>query len=621
MVSLSNKSFVGKKKKQEMDPLKPNIPLRVLLVLTFIGTTVVGGYYPYAFFKQLEKDKALQEYDAVVKQAEVSFQEGMTNKVETLRTVDTIMRSTCPLASTWPNCSVTPEIFDTLSDSMQVVGGMSAVGTMPLLSTSNQKEIYEFEHYASQVYLDAGISSFGLWTYPNSSVRGIVSYTPELGIFHDLEGNPDSPNDYLTPVMHLTGISYDDFAALFVMFNVNYEAARMDAIDDAINCFNEATSANNSTEDCYRISDIVAPQASTEIALSALTVYPQSIEGELKGLSFVTHYWSTVIASSIASYVSGMVVVLSTNTRVFTYFVENGETGDALEGDLHDPDEDHTRHFFIVNIQGKGDVEYMIEFYASKSYYEAFEDNRAVYACVTGVSISVITAFLFFLYDLFLSRSAREQAVIIATKRAFVRYISHEIRTPLNTVNIGLKVLMQELVRIPAFVASISSTEGDSRVDEVQLEEKQKELLDLVMEIEESSGTAVNILNDLINYDKISMNNMMLELELLDGLALLEGTYNPFLLQARQKNIEMSLNINREVIMKLSGGSDKVQTSDSHRCDIRIIGDSVKLTQVFRNLLSNALKFTPVNGQVQVKGVLITTIYALLCLKKCFVLE
>ena len=126
---------------------------------------------------------------------------------------------------------------------------------------------------------------------------------------------------------------------------------------------------------------------------------------------------------------------------------------------------------------------------------------------------------LFALYDYFLSRSAREHAVILATKRAFVRYISHEIRTPLNTVNIGLKVLMQELVGLPAFLAPPSPSSPQHTVSAPhlslshQFEEKQKELLDLVLEVEDSSDTAVGILNDLINYDKISMNNMLLELE------------------------------------------------------------------------------------------------------------
>ena len=498
----------------------PNFNLRLLVLIILVIFTILAGYLPYTFFKYLEYSRAIEEYQSVVKQTEVSFQIGISNKLESLHTVGTLMRSTCPSADTWPNCSINPELFDELSVHLKKMGGMQSLGTAPLISASRPQELLQFEHYASQVYLDAGISSFGLWSYPNSTVRGIVAVNGTGDIIHDTGGNPLSTNDYLAPLLHFTGTTTISASAGSVLFNLNHEPLRLDAIGDAVQCM-EATVSSEDTNTCDRITDFVVPQhTGFEIAPAAMIIYPLAIEGELKLLVIATHYWGDVIEFSIPDYVHGLVIVLSTKVRTFTYLFNDGKVGTPVEGDTHDRDEDHrSKHSFVASVHGKDDVEYTVNLYASTAYYSSFEDNRAVYACAIGVSIAVITAVLFALYDYFLSRSAREHAVILATKRAFVRYISHEIRTPLNTVNIGLKVLMQELVGLPAFLAPPSPSSPQHTVSAPhlslshQFEEKQKELLDLVLEVEDSSDTAVGILNDLINYDKISMNNMLLELE------------------------------------------------------------------------------------------------------------
>jgi signal transduction histidine kinase len=480
--------------------------------------------------------------------------------------------------------------------------------------------VVEFEHYASEVYLSAGITSFGTWSYPNSSVRGIASVDAS-GLFHDTMGNPNSTNDYLAPIIHFTGTTQRASAAGSVLFNINYEPLRLDAIGDAVQCFEEALAAGNSTMHCQRITDFVVPQLNFEIAPAAMMVHPVSIQGSLKALVFSTQYWGDLIDFSIPAYVSGLVVVVSTESNSFTYNVVDGGTSVPVEGDFHS--HDSSRHSFIADIQGKDGIYYTVSIYASDTYYAGFEDNRAVYACIIGVVIAVMMVGLFFLYDYFLSRSAREHAVILATKRAFVRYISHEIRTPLNTVNIGLKVLMQELGSLTALIAATSSfastatssssstpcSETDAPTppspahctSEALIDEKQRDLLALVLEIEDSSDTAVGILNDLINYDKISMNNMNLELQVLDVWQLLRESYEPFLMQARQKNLRMTLVLDCDDEEEAPGVAGGVGDHESVRA-VRIIGDSVKLKQVLRNLLSNALKFTPHHGNIEVSG-------------------
>ena len=67
-------------------------------------------------------------------------------------------------------------------------------------------------------------------------------------------------------------------------------------------------------------------------------------------------------------------------------------------------------------------------------------------------------------------------------------------------------------------------------------------------------------------------------------------------MQARQKNLHMTLSLEGE------GRRPPATSKASSLVQLRVIGDAVKLTQVMRNLLSNALKFTPQDGRIEVSG-------------------
>ena len=100
----------------------------------------------------------------------------------------------------------------------------------------------------------------------------------------------------------------------------------------------------------------------------------------------------------------------------------------------------------------------------------------------------------------------------------FIRYVAHEVRTPLNVVILGLKVLVRLL------------DSGAHR----------DECMRTINEIAFSSSEAVNILNDMLLYDKIESNVMKLELEDLEIWDLVVETTTPFRLQVRLVFVQFS---------------------------------------------------------------------------------
>ena len=190
----------------------------------------------------------------------------------------------------------------------------------------------------------------------------------------------------------------------------------------------------------------------------------------------------------------------------------------------------------------------------------------------------------------------------LQTRLNLMRYISHEMRSPLNTVFMGLQLLQNDISGvITSTRRSIAMLRKDTRLmSEAQFKDRKeklqaafsnvattmKDLLDTCDMVKESASVALETLNDMLTFDKIDENKLVLEVEDLNVWTFASETVKPFNINAIKAQVSLTVEC-------AEMEQDWVQ-----RSVIKV--DKFKLNQVLRNFLSNALKFcSPANGEVK----------------------
>src|SRR6266567_170841 len=142
-------------------------------------------------------------------------------------------------------------------------------------------------------------------------------------------------------------------------------------------------------------------------------------------------------------------------------------------------------------------------------------------------------------------------------KSEFLANMSHELRTPLNAIIGFSEVLTERMFG--------------------ELNEKQDEYL---KDIYGSGQHLLSLINDILDLSKIEAGRMELELAGFD----LPSAIDNALILVRERATRRGITLGR--------------TLDEHLGMVR--GDERKVKQVLLNLLSNALKFTPEGGRIEV---------------------
>ncbi|WP_417684425.1 sensor histidine kinase [Roseibium sp.] len=154
------------------------------------------------------------------------------------------------------------------------------------------------------------------------------------------------------------------------------------------------------------------------------------------------------------------------------------------------------------------------------------------------------------------SRRRAEEANL--AKSRFLATMSHELRTPLNAI-LGFSEVMKDEVLGPMHNSNYKSYAGD---------------------IHSSGSHLLNLINEILDLSRIEAGRHELQEEAVNLQDVIEESCNMMQIRAKAKDIKI------------------YQSYEDHLP--KVWGDERALRQVVLNLVSNAVKFTPVGGVVRI---------------------
>lgn len=252
------------------------------------------------------------------------------------------------------------------------------------------------------------------------------------------------------------------------------------------------------------------------------------------------------------------VISLSKESRkIFELKDEVSHTFDALTSRIHDQDVEQFETLMLQSIAGRKD-------FSLECRMVRRDGSVKHILCIGATVVSSDTVALKGTFQDITEQKSIEENLKEAKRLAeeantaksrFLANMSHEIRTPLNAI-LGLTEIM--------------------KLDGVS--EAHREYLDIIG----NSGKILSqLINDILDLSKIESGKLLLEQIPFDLANLVDTNINRYKFLAREQGLELTCKIDPAI-------------------PCHLLGDPTRISQIFTNLISNAIKFTKV-GSIDVE--------------------
>ena len=178
------------------------------------------------------------------------------------------------------------------------------------------------------------------------------------------------------------------------------------------------------------------------------------------------------------------------------------------------------------------------------------ESREAAYWDMIQSMIVVTCIFgLIFKYQTYVYEKQKKQIVKAnQAKSEFLANMSHEIRTPINAI-LGYNEMIMK----------------DSR---------ESQTAEYALNVQSAGRTLLSLVNDILDFTNIEEKEIVLKNEPYRTLELLQDILAYAEFSAEKKGLEIRIEIDEQIPQVL-------------------LGDAIRITQIFHNLISNAVKYTP----------------------------